>query len=69
MIANSDDDTRERVRAIFRLELEPASLTERDVHVLGSYRDGLGVRAAVAYELHRVLKAQTPMTPSRRRKR
>ena len=68
-----DDDTRDVVRAMARLESEPAKLTAADVDVLGRVRDALGVRSACAFEIHRALTAMTQTRktakPSRRRTR
>jgi hypothetical protein len=64
------DDIRDLVRAMARLESEPAKLTAADVDVLGRVRDGLGVRAAICFELRRALnatKTRKTTKPSRRR--
>jgi len=61
------DHTRDVVRASLRLEMQPEKLTAADVAVLGRVRDGLGIRAAIAFEVHRALKHLACAKPSRRR--
>jgi hypothetical protein len=63
------DDLRDTLAAQFRLETQPEKLTDREVDLLGQIRDGLGVRAAICYEVRRALNATTTKTakPSRRR--
>ena len=67
------DDIRDPVRAYVRLEEHPELPTSRDVDQLGTLRLALGLRAAVAFELHRILRVMKPpnkVKPTlRRRKR
>ena len=61
------DETSDLVRAHFRLEMAPTALTAQDVDTLGTVRLGLGIRAAVAYELARAAKLVKPNHASRQR--
>jgi len=66
----TEDTIRDTLAAQFRLAMQPDTVTERDVDLLGQVRDGLGVRAAICYEVRRALnatKTTKTKTPSRRR--
>jgi hypothetical protein len=67
----SDDILRDTLAAQFRLAMRPETLTAADVDLLGSIRDGLGVRAAICYEVRRALnatKTKTTKTAASRRR-
>lgn len=65
----SDDPIRDTLAAQFRLAMQPEKLTAADVDLLGAIRDGLGVRAAICYEVRRALTATKPTKTTKARRR